>query len=117
MKLEDIREYCSAKKGVTEERPFGPETLVFKVMGKVFAIAAIGSHPLSMNLKCDPEDALAFRDIYPAIKPGFHMNKKHWNTVIIDGTIPDDFVLEMIDDSYDLVAGGLSKGAREKLHL
>jgi len=65
------------KKGVTEERPFGPETLVFKVMGKVFAITAIDSHPLSMNLKCDPEDALAFRDIFPAIKPGFHMNKKH----------------------------------------
>ena len=117
MKLEDIRECCSAKKGVTEERPFGPETLVFKVMGKVFALVAIDSQPLSVNLKCEPEDARAFRDIYPAIKPGYHMSKKHWNTVILDGTIPEDFVLEMIDDSYDLVAGGLSKGVREKLLL
>ena len=115
MKLEDIREYCLTKKCATEELPFGPEYLVFKVMEKVFAIVAIDTHPLSMNLKCDPEDALAFRDIYPAIKPGYHMNKKHWNTIIFDGTIPEDFVLEMIDDSYDLVAGGLPKNVRGKL--
>ncbi|HPQ45160.1 MAG TPA: MmcQ/YjbR family DNA-binding protein [Syntrophales bacterium] len=116
MTLEDIFAYCHAKKGVTEEYPFGPETPVFKVMGKVFAIVAIESDPLRINLKCDPADAVAFRDVYPAIRPGYHMNKKHWNTVILDGTLPEDFVLEMIDDSYDLVAGGLPKNVREELY-
>jgi predicted DNA-binding protein (MmcQ/YjbR family) len=115
MNLEDIRTYCLSKKGASGEYPFGPEYLVFKVMKKVFAIVAIDTHPLSMNLKCDPDDALAFRDIYPAIRPGYHMNKKHWNTIVFDGTIPDDFVYEMIDDSYDLVVKKLSVSARDKI--
>jgi predicted DNA-binding protein (MmcQ/YjbR family) len=115
MKLADIRSHCLGKDGTTEERPFAPEYLVFKVMNKVFAIVATDTSPLRINLKCDPEDALAFRDIYTSIKPGYHMNKRHWNTVILDGSLPEDFVFEMMDDSYGLVVKGLPMSARRKL--
>jgi predicted DNA-binding protein (MmcQ/YjbR family) len=115
MNLDEIRSHCLGKDSTTEDSPFGPEYLVFKVMDKVFAIVATDTTPLSMNLKCDPEDALAFRDIYAAIRPGYHMNKRHWNTIILDGSLPEDFVFEMIDDSYGLVVKGLPMAERLKL--
>lgn len=115
MNIDDIRQYLLQKKGVLEDRPFGPEYLVYKVGGKMFALLAVMLDPLRINLKCDPGDALMFRDIYPAVRPGYHMNKRHWNTVILDGTLPEELVRAMIDDSYDLVVGGLPKAVREKL--
>ncbi len=108
MNIEEFRDYCMAKPGVTEETPFGPETLVFKVAGKVFALTDIDSFA-SINLKCDPLRALQLREEYPAVKPGYHMNKKHWNTIILDFTIPHTLLLELIDHSYNLVYQGLTK--------
>jgi predicted DNA-binding protein (MmcQ/YjbR family) len=105
------------KKGTTEETPFGPEALVFKVMGKMFALIAWQESPLSMNLKCDPELALSLRERYPAITPGYHMNKKHGNTIRLDGTVPADEVWGLIDLSYDLVVKGLKKAERQKLEI
>jgi predicted DNA-binding protein (MmcQ/YjbR family) len=97
-----LREYCIRKDEVTEGFPFGEDTLVFKVKGKIFALANLGGD-LSVNLKCDPAYALELREKYPSVIPGYHMNKKHWNTVIIDGSIPDKEVLLWIDHSYNLV--------------
>ncbi len=115
MELEFLREYLSEKPEAVEDFPFGPEPLVYKVMGKMFALVAIGETPLRVNLKCDPELALALREVYDAVLPGYHMNKKHWNSVILDGTIPEDEFLSMIDDSYTLVVKGLKKSDRERL--
>ena len=118
MELDPLRAYLLKKKGVTEETPFGPEVLVFKVMAKLFALVAWQEKPLRISLKCDPELALTFRTRYKAVQPGYHLNKKHWNTVILDNTIPNDVMLGMIDDSYDLVVKGLKKSVRKKLeHL
>jgi predicted DNA-binding protein (MmcQ/YjbR family) len=117
MNIEQIREYCLKKKGVTEEFPFDEETLVFKVMGKIFILVSLDSIPLQVNLKCDPEKAIEFREEHEAVQPGYHMNKKHWNTVILDGSIPNRKILEWIDHSYDLVAAGLKKLDREKLRI
>ncbi|MEZ4646101.1 MAG: MmcQ/YjbR family DNA-binding protein [Chloroflexota bacterium] len=114
MERSALHAYLLAKPGTTEERPFGPETAVFKVMGKMFALVPDDS-PLRINLKCDPNDALFLRDIYTAVQPGYHMNKRHWNTVIYDGSIPLDVFHSMIDDSYDLVVKTLRKADREKL--
>jgi predicted DNA-binding protein (MmcQ/YjbR family) len=116
MNIEQIREYCLKKKGVTEEFPFDEETLVFKVMGKIFILASLDSIPLQVNLKCDPEKAIELREEYEAVQPGYHMNKRHWNTVIIDGSIPNKKILGWIDYSYNLVAAGLKKADREKLN-
>jgi len=116
MEIDDLRYYMLRKRGVLEDRPFGPEYLVYKVGGKMFALLAVTLDPLRMNLKCDPGDALMFRDIYPAVRPGYHMNKRHWNTVILDGTLPEELVHAMIDDSYDLVVRGLPKHLREELN-
>ena len=102
------------KKGVTEETPFGPDTLVFKVMGKMFALTGIESFE-SVNLKCDPEEAVLLREKYSGVQPGYHMNKKHWNTVLMDGSVSDKLVHKWIDDSYNLVASGLSKKDRRLL--
>ena len=102
MNIEDIREYCMAKPGVSEGFPFGEDTLVFKVKGKIFVLANLDGD-LSLNLKCDPSFALELRERYGSVIPGYHMNKKHWNTVYIDGTIPDREVLSWIDHSYNLV--------------
>lgn len=110
-----FRDYCLAKKGVTEETPFDEVTLVFKVMGKIFAITSLDETDFSINLKCDPERALALREQYPAIIPGYHMNKKHWNTVQIDGTIAVKEIKQMIDHSYDLVVASLPKKVREQM--
>ncbi|HEX9926704.1 MAG TPA: MmcQ/YjbR family DNA-binding protein [Anaerolineae bacterium] len=115
MKLEALRTYLLDKKGTTEETPFGPEALVFKVMGKMFALIAWQESPLSMNLKCDPELALSLRERYAAITPGYHMNKKHWNTIRLDGTVPAAEIWSLIDLSYDLVVKGFKKAERQKL--
>jgi predicted DNA-binding protein (MmcQ/YjbR family) len=115
MNIEQLREYCIKKKGVTEEFPFGEETLVFKVMGKMFLLASLDSVPLQINIKCDPEKAIELREEYEAVQPGYHMSKKHWNTVIIDGSIPAKKIFEWIDDSYDLVVAGLKKSDKNKL--
>ncbi|PCJ64384.1 MAG: MmcQ-like protein [Bacteroidetes bacterium] len=108
MDIELLREYCLKKAFATEETPFGPDTLVMKVHGKLFCIFSI-SNFVSINLKCDPEKAPELRANYMAIEPGFHMNKKHWNTVKFDQDVLDSFVLEMLDDSYMLVVKTLPK--------
>lgn len=105
MDIESLREYCLSKPGVTESFPFDQETLVFKVKGKMFALTTLYSE-LSVNLKCDPEKAIRLREEYPCVLPGYHMNKVHWNTVLIDGTLSDDQIREMIDHSYALVSVG-----------
>ncbi|RPI18103.1 MAG: MmcQ/YjbR family DNA-binding protein [Ignavibacteriae bacterium] len=114
MTLDHIREYCLKKKFVTEEFPFDEETLVFKVMGKMFLLTNLNP-PLSINIKCDPETAIDLRERYAAVLPGYHMNKKHWNTVEIDGTISPKLIFQWIDDSYELVVQSLPKVKREKM--
>ena len=114
MDLEYLRNYCLKKKGVTEEFPFGEDTLVFKVMSKIFMLTGF-EIPLRMNLKCEPELAIELRERYDAVQPGFHMNKKHWNTVVVDGTIPPKEILKMIDHSYELVVEGLKVKEKEEL--
>src|SRR4249920_2204412 len=99
MNIEELRNYCLSKKGVTESFPFGEDTLVFKVLDKAFALASI-SEPDSVNSKCDPEYAIELREQYDAVQPGYHMNKKHWNTVTVDGRLSQQLIREMIDDSY-----------------
>ncbi len=115
MNLKSLQKFLLSKKGTTEETPFGPEALVYKVLGKMFALIAWEENPLRITLKCDPDFALALRAKYSAITAGYHMSKKHWNTIVLDGSIPEDEILEMIDDSYDLVVRGLKKADREKL--
>ena len=114
MDLETIREYCLKKKGVTESLPFNEDSPVYKVMNKIFLIANL-IPPISINLKCDPEKAVELREKYPAVTPGYHMNKLHWNTVMLDNSIPDKFILSWIDDSYSLAANGLNKKEKQKL--
>ena len=109
MDLADFREYCLTKAGATEDTPFGPDVLVFKVGGKMFALAALDDVPVRVNLKCDPDLALELRDRYEQVRPGYHMNKKHWNTVEIENGIPDVEIRRMIDHSYDLVAQTLPR--------
>lgn len=115
MNLQTITTWLLAKKGATEETPFGPDALVYKVMGKMFALVAWEEEPLAISLKCEPGQALFLRDLYPAVRPGYHMNKKHWNTVTLDGTIPEDEVKGMIDDSYELVVKSLTRAMKEEL--
>ena len=114
MNIEDLREYCIKKKEVTESFPFDETTLVFKVKNKMFALTDI-EKPLSINLKCDPEEAIELRERYTAVKPGYHMNKKLWNTVDIDGSIDEELILKWIDDSYRLIVEKLPKKDREGL--
>jgi len=115
MNIEQIREHCLKKKGVTEEFPFDEETLVFKVAGKIFLLASLETIPLQINLKCEPEKAIELREEYDSVLPGYHMNKKHWNTIIINGAVPERKLFEWIDDSYVLVAAGLNKNIRNML--
>ncbi|MBN2500770.1 MAG: MmcQ/YjbR family DNA-binding protein [Anaerolineales bacterium] len=115
MDYESVRAYCLSKVEVTEGYPFGEGTLVFKVAGRMFVLVAEDNEPLSMNLKCDPEDALALRDQYAAIEPGYHMDKKHWNTLVLDGSLSDGLVQELIDHSYDLVVRKLKVVDRERI--
>lgn len=114
MNIETIREYCLKKKGVTEELPFNEDSPVYKLMGKIFLIASL-TPPISINLKCDPEKAIELRERYSEVTPGYHMNKTHWNTIDIEGTIPDKLILAWIDHSYNLVFDKLKKSDREKL--
>jgi predicted DNA-binding protein (MmcQ/YjbR family) len=102
MNIEELREYCLSKKGVTESFPFDNITLVFKVVGKMFLLTNTEGE-FSINIKCDPEKAIDLREHYPCVLPGYHMDKKHWNTLLIDGTITDTLLKEWIDDSYDLI--------------
>lgn len=115
MNIEDFRLYCLAKPGVDESFPFGEDTLVFKVMGKVFALTGLDSEAFAVNLKCDPQRALELRESYPQVRPGYHMNKKHWNTVEFENGLDEALLLEMIDHSYELVVGKLPKKLQESL--
>ena len=115
MEYEDIRRYFAGKPGVTEDYPFDMVTLVPKVGGKMFALIAPDKSPLRVTLKCAPDEAEALRAEFAAVQPGYYMNKAHWNTVTIDGTIPDDRIREMIDASYSLVVAKLKKSDREAL--
>ena len=114
MNIEEFRTYCLAKKGTSESLPFDDTTLVFKVLDKMFSLGNLEG-PLSINLKCDPEKAIELREQYEGINPGYHMNKRHWNTVEMDGSVPLKLIKEMIDDSYDLVASKLTKKQKEEL--
>ena len=114
MNIEEFREYCMAKPGVTEEFPFDEVTLVFKVAGKVFVLTNLDGD-WSLNLKCDPERAIELREQYPAIQPGYHMNKVHWNTVMMDGSLSQKLILELIDHSYQLVVSKLQGKLRQSL--
>lgn len=111
MNIEEFRAYCLQKKGTAESLPFGDDTLVFKVMGKIFALADIALFE-SINLKCAPEQAVLLREQYKAVRPGYHMNKRHWNTILMDNAIPDQLLQEWIDHSYDLVVQKLPKKMR-----
>jgi len=115
MNVESLREYCLSKKAVTEDFPFGETTLVFRVMNKIFLLVALDANPLQFNAKCDPEKAIELRESYDAIQPGYHMNKKHWNTIIIEGSVSTALIKEMIDDSYNLIVRSLPKTSREEL--
>lgn len=112
MDVESIREYCLVKKDVEEGFPFGETTLVFKVKGKLFLLIGLDNPVLQFNVKCDPEQALEWREQYAAVQPGYHMNKRHWNTVIVDGSIPARILRQMIDDSYRLVVLSLPRNLR-----
>ena len=114
MKREQLKSYVMSQKATEETFPFGDDAAVFKVLGKMFALMPVRD-PLSISLKCDPDFAEVLRDTYDAVQPGYHMNKRHWNTVTIDGTIPDDEIEEMIDASYQLVVAKMTKKDQKKL--
>lgn len=116
MNIEEFREYCISKKGVTESFPFDGKTLVFKVMGKLFALTGLDTNPATANLKCNPEHAIELREEYDGlIIPGYHMSKKHWNTVELEKNLPHNLITELIDHSYDLVVKGLTKKLQAEL--
>lgn len=115
MDADDLKAACLALTGAAETFPFNPRTSVFKVGGKVFALSALDSDPLSVSLKCDPELAVRLRAQYPAITAGYHLNKRHWNTVLLDGSVPEAMVRDMIEDSYDLVVSSLPREQRRAL--
>jgi predicted DNA-binding protein (MmcQ/YjbR family) len=111
----ELRDHCLSLTGAEETFPFGPETSVFKVAGKMFALSQLGADSLRVSLKCEPELAEALRQAHPAVIPGYHLNKRHWNTVIVDGSLPDDDVRDMVEDSYDLVVSQLPRTRRRAL--
>jgi len=117
MDVESFREYCLAKPHANESLPFGEDVLVFKVGGKIFALASLDEIPTTVNLKCDPDLALELRDRFEQVQAGYHMSKKHWNTVEIGSGLPDAEVRKMVDHSYDLVVNSLPKTMRTKLKL
>ncbi|WBL22814.1 MmcQ/YjbR family DNA-binding protein [Zunongwangia sp. HRR-M8] len=115
MDIDTFRDYCLNKKAVTEHMPFGPETLVFKVMGKMFALVSLDAVPLRINLKCNPDKSLELREEFDGkIIPGYHMNKQHWNTMILDGQIPAKLIFELTDHSYQLIVDGLNKNQKQE---
>ena len=113
---DDARRFVMGMGKVVEETPFGPEVLVYKVLGKMFATLGLEGAVGRMNLKCDPERSLELRDEHEAVLPGYHMNKKHWNTVVLDGSIPSDLLRELVDHSYDLVIKGMTQKERDSLN-
>jgi len=115
MNIEDFRNYCIQKNGTTEEFPFDEVTLAFKVMGKIYALTSINSERFTVNLKCDPEYAIELRERYEEVIPGYHMSKKHWNTVDFEGSMDLKLLCELIDHSYEMVVKGLKKADREFL--
>ncbi|AKQ45429.1 MmcQ-like protein [Rufibacter radiotolerans] len=117
MNIEEFREYCLAKPHVEETLPFDQDTLVYKVAGKMFALCSMSDYEAGLALKCDPEWAVELREQYPAIQPGYHMNKKHWNTVLPEAFLPPGMLPKLIDHSYDLVVKGLPKKVREEFGL
>ena len=116
MNIEDLRNHCIVKPGVTEEFPFDADTLVFKVMGKMFALANVEDF-VSVNLKCDPEKAIRLREEFEDVLPGYHMNKKHWNTVHLSGDLPQGEIERMMDNSYTLVVKSLPKKIKQSLEI
>ncbi|MET9496977.1 MmcQ/YjbR family DNA-binding protein [Streptomyces sp. NPDC006552] len=115
MSPDELRALCLSFNAAVEDFPFTPETSVFKVLGKMFALSSLDGRPLTVNLKCDPEDAVRLREEYPGVVvPGWHMNKRHWNTVTV-GELPAAFVRELVEDSYDLVVAGLPRAERLRL--
>ena len=115
MRPAKLRDHCLAHSGSTETFPFGPETSVFKVSGKIFAISRLHEHPLRVSLKCEPLLAEQLREAHPAVIPGYHLNKRHWNTVIVDGSLPERMITDMIEDSYDLIVSKLPGSRRRAL--
>ncbi len=115
MELQQLRDYLGAKPGACEDLPFGPEVLVLKVAGKMFALIAWQELPLTISLKAEPQQALLWRELYPAVTAGYHLNKQHWNTVRLDGSVPDDTLRQLIDESWSRLVPGAKK--RERLAL
>lgn len=111
----DVRSLCLAFPGAVESFPFGSQTSVFKVAEKMFALSPLGRTPLTVSLKCEPLLAVSLRETHPAILPGYHLNKRHWNTIVLDGSIPDAMIRDLIEDSYDLVVSGLARSRRRAL--
>ena len=112
MKPDGLRDHCLSFSGAEETFPFGPDTCVFKVAGKMFALSRLAATPLAVSLKCEPALAEALREAHSAVLPGYHLNKRHWNTVIINGSLPEQMIRDMIEDSYDLVVGKLPSARR-----
>ena len=115
MRPSKLREHCLAFPGSAETFPFGPQTSVFKVSGKIFAISRVRENPLRVSLKCEPLLAEQLREAHAAVSPGYHLNKRHWNTVIVDGSLPERVVRDMIEDSYDLIVSKLPRSRRRAL--
>ena len=110
-----LRSLCLSFKGAEETFPFGPRTSVFKVGGKMFALSQLGAESLRVSVKCEPELAVSLREAYTAVIPGYHLNKRHWNTVVIDGSLSEQMIADMVEDSYDLVVSNLPAAARRAL--
>ncbi|GAB3814180.1 MmcQ/YjbR family DNA-binding protein [Pontibacter rugosus] len=117
MHIEEFRDYCLAKPMVTEETPFGDDTLVYKVGGKIFALCSISDYSRGINLKCDPVKAIELRERYTQVKPGYHMSKKHWNTVLPEVGLSNELLQQWLDDSYTLVSSRLTKAQKQILGL
>ena len=115
MEATDLRAWCLRQPGAIEDFPFGPEHSVFKVAGKMFALSNLDRTPLEVSVKCEPELAVGLRESYPAIRPGYHLNKRHWNTLTLDGSLPDALVRDLIEDSYDLIVSALPARVRTEL--
>lgn len=115
MTLDELKRYLRSKPGATEDTPFGPEHLVYKVMGKIFAVVGWDEEPMTMSIKCDPERVEELRQVFRAVKPAPYFDKRYWNLVVLDGSVPEPELLAMTDDSYDLVVGGLPRARREQL--
>jgi predicted DNA-binding protein (MmcQ/YjbR family) len=115
MDATELRTWCLRQAGAIEDFPFGPEHSVFKVAGKMFALSSLDRMPLEVSVKCEPELAVSLRQTYQAIRPGYHLNKRHWNTITLDGSLPDQLVRDLVEDSYDLVVSALPRRVRDQL--